>query len=517
MRPLVVVLAATVGLAVGAVSTWLVLRTAPPVVPTKANNSVLADKNVLYWYDPMVPAQHFDKPGKSPFMDMQLVPKVVGQGADSTASGVVQIDPRQLQNLGLRTARAQSGALTTTVSATGTVAFDERAVSVVQARSSGIVERLDVRAPMTVVKRGETLLTLIAPDWTAAQEEYLSLRRAKSAGLEQLQGAARRRLLLLGMGEGQIRSIERSEQAQTRIAITAPRDGVVTELSVREGAGVSVGAPLLHINGLDTVWVNASIPETQIGRVSSAASVVVELPAFPGERFEARIDALLPDLDAATRTQTARLALPNPSHRIAPGMFARVGFATSNERQAGVLVPTDAVIATGARSVVIVVEDEGHLRAQEVRIGEESGGKTEVIEGLKDGDSVVLSGQFLIDSEASLSGTLARLGGGADAGSAQGKADDSESEVYRAQGQVERVEGTRWTIATDAIPSLQMGAMTMTFDLATQAHSGDVRPGQRVSFAFVRHADGMFAITAMSVLGETPNPVLPKSGAGGKP
>ena len=336
MRTISVVLAALAGLAVGVAATWFFTHRARDAAQPSTPAS--ADKKVLYWYDPMVPDQHFDKPGKSPFMDMQLVPKYAG-GEPGDSAGVVQIDPRQVQNLGLRTAKASRGALTATIRTTGTVAFDERAVTVVQARVAGIVERLDVRAPLSAVKQGQALLTLLAPDWTAAQEEYLSLRRMHSTGLDELRDAARRRLLLLGMSEGQIRAIERGGQSQARITIAAPRDGVIGELSVREGATVMAGTPLLRLNGLDTVWINAAIPEAQIGRVTSASSVNVELPAFPGERFDGRIDALLPDIDPATRTQTARIVLDNPKHRLAPGMFAQIAFTGSNDRDR-VIAPT---------------------------------------------------------------------------------------------------------------------------------------------------------------------------------
>jgi len=316
-----------------------------------------------------------------------------------------------VQNLGVRTARAERGTLMSDVQATGTVAFDERAVTVVQARVAGIVERLDVRAPLSEVNQGQALLTLLAPDWTAAQEDYLSLRRSRAPGLDELRAASRQRLVLLGMSEEQIRAVEKSGQAQRRIAVTAPRSGVVGELTTREGASVAPGAPLLRINGLDTVWINAAIPETQIGRVTRAAPAAVEFPAFPGERFTGRIETLLPDIDAATRTQTARIVLRNPDHRLAPGMFARVQIGASSQA-AGVLVPSEAVIATGTRSVVIVGDGQGHFRAREVRVGAEANGITQIVDGLSAGESVVLSGQFLIDSEASLSGTLARLKGG---------------------------------------------------------------------------------------------------------
>ena len=405
MRPTPLILSAAAGLAIGIAATWFVMHRAAP-----SALSTLVDKQALYWYDPMVPDQHFDKPGKSPFMDMQLVPKYAGGSGD--AEGVVSIDPREVQNLGVRTAKAERGVLTTVVRATGTVAFDERAVAVVQARVAGIVERLDVRAPLTTVKQGQSLLTLLAPDWTAAQEEYLSLRRTHAQGLDEMRAAARQRLLLLGMSDAQVRAVESSGRAQTRITVTAPRNGVVSELSVREGATVAAGTPLLRISGLDTVWINAAIPEAQAGRVTPASSAEAEVPAFPGERFTGRIEALLPDLDAATRTQTARIVVANADHRLAPGMFARVEVSGSNAKVEGVLVPTDAVIATGTRNVVIVDDGKGRFRAQEVRAGDEANGKTQILDGIDDGESVVLSGQFLIDSEASLSGTLARLQGG---------------------------------------------------------------------------------------------------------
>lgn len=408
MKATRLILTGLFGLAIGIAATWFFLhRAASSAPPAPSSSSTSAEKKVLYWYDPMSPGQRFDKPGKSPTMDMALVPKyadAAGEGA-----GVVSIDPGQVQNLGLRTARAERGGLAATVRATGAVAFDERAVTVVQARVAGIVERLDVRAPLTAVKQGQALLTLLAPDWTGAQEEYLSLRRSNTQGLDELRAAARQRLLLLGMSEAQIRAVEQSGKAQTRIVVTAPRAGVIGELSVREGATVMAGTPLLRINGLDTVWINAAIPEAQIGRVTASSTVEARFPAFPGERFAGRIEALLPDIDAATRTQLARIVLENPAHRLAPGMFAQVDIAASTEGATGVLVPTDAVIATGMRHVVIVDSGQGKFRAQEVRVGDEANGKTQILEGLADGETVVLSGQFLIDSEASLSGTLARL------------------------------------------------------------------------------------------------------------
>jgi Cu(I)/Ag(I) efflux system membrane fusion protein len=410
MRTRHAVTLALAAFAFGAALAALLMQRPPPDPATRP-----ANRAVLYWYDPMAPQQHFDAPGKSPYMNMDLVPRYAGDASDPTArsgaaAGTVRIDPGVIQRLGVRTARAERGTVARPLRATGTIAFDERAVSVVQSRVAGIVVRLWVRAPLSEVARGDPLVTLIAPDWTAAQEEYLALRTAKAPGLDALRDAARRRLALLGMDEARIRAVERGGAAQAQITIAAPRDGVVTELAVRDGASVMAGAALATVSGIDSVWVNAAIGADDSGRVAPGARAVVTVDAFPDERFAASVEALLPNVDAVTRTQAARIVLPNPQRRLAAGMFARVEIEPAATSAASVLVPSEAVIATGARSVVIVDAGDGRFRAQEVRVGAEGGGKTAVLDGVREGDSVVLSGQFLIDSEASLSGALARLG-----------------------------------------------------------------------------------------------------------
>lgn len=501
--------------AIGAGATWLATRGAHPPMTHMASTPTDTDKKVLYWYDPMRPDVRFDKPGKSPYMDMPLKPKYAEGNGE--AEGVVRIDPRVVQNLALRTARAERGALRDTVRTTGTVAFDERAVILVQARVAGIVEQLDVRAPMTTVDQGQALLTLIAPDWTAAQQEYLSLRSARAQGLDEMRTAARQRLVLIGMTNAQIRAVEQTGQAQTRITVTAPRSGIVADLPIREGASVMAGTPLLRINGLDTVWINAAVPEGQLGRIAPHSTVMAELPAFPGERFSGRIETLLPDIDATTRTQPARIVLPNRDHRLTPGMFARVEITGASSKSDALLIPSEAVIATGLRKVVIVDVGQGRFRAQELRTGDEADGKVQVLEGLSDGEAVVLSGQFLIDSEASLTGTIARLTGSPASPPPPQQspaAPHAKQQVLRASGAVRSIEGERWTIAADPIASLGMGAMTMRFVVPNQLLSGDIRVGQRVNFAFTRRTDGEFEITDIAPRDErTPLP----GGEGGAP
>jgi Cu(I)/Ag(I) efflux system membrane fusion protein len=361
-------------------------------------------RRVLYWHDPMVPGQRFDKPGKSPFMDMELVP--VYADAAAADDGSVRIDPRVQQNLGVRVAEATLGRIAPSLDAVGSVAYNERDVAAVQARSNGYVERLHVRAPLDAVRAGQPLADLFVPDWVAAQEEYLAVRRMAATAPEGLREAARQRMRLAGMSEPQIARVERDGKSHARITVTAPIGGVVAELSVREGMTVMNGAPLFRINGLGTVWIHAEIPESMAAEVRRGTRAEARAIAFPDRVFTGTVTAILPEVNPATRTLKARIEVANPGGRLVPGMFARIAFATSAPREA-LVIPSEAVIRTGRRDVVMVARGDGKFAPVEVEIGAESAGKTEIRKGLQAGDKVVVSGQFLIDSEASLKGVEA--------------------------------------------------------------------------------------------------------------
>ena len=360
---------------------------------------------VLYYHDPMTPGTKFDKPAKSPFMDMMLVP-VYADGA--TDSGSVSVSPRVQQNLGLRTAVVVQGTLSPQISAVGSIAFNERDQAVVQARATGYVERLHVRATLDAVAKGQPLVALLVPDWVGAQEEFLSLKNMRGNELGALVDGARQRMRLLGMSDEQIAQVERSGKTQIRITIPAPIAGVVTELGVREGMAVAPGATLFRINGLSTVWANAEVPESQAASLRPGTTVQARSPAVPGATFEGKVQAILPDVNATTRTLKARVELANPKARLVPGMFVTMQFMNMHADKA-LLVPSEAVIMTGKRSVVMLSEGDGKYRPVEVEAGIESGGQTEIKRGLHAGERVVVSSQFLIDSEANLKGLEARL------------------------------------------------------------------------------------------------------------
>jgi Cu(I)/Ag(I) efflux system membrane fusion protein len=311
-------------------------------------------KKVLYWHDPMVPGQKFDKPGKSPFMDMQLVPVYAG---DENDEGKVSISARVQQNLGVRTAEVSSGRLAAPVEAVASVAYNDRDVALVQARSNGFVERLYVRAPLDPVRKGQPLAQMYVPEWVAAQEEFLSIKRMPDTG-GPLLDAARQRMRLVGMTEDQIRLVESTGKPHPRLTIAAPIGGVIAELGAREGMAVTMGASLFRINGLGTVWVNAELPENLMAMVRPGSAVEVRTAAMPGTVFKGKVNAILPEVNTATRTLKARIEVANPGERLVPGMFASVSFAGSVGKDV-LLVPSEAVIQTGTRSVVMVAQGDG--------------------------------------------------------------------------------------------------------------------------------------------------------------
>ena len=458
-------------------------------------------KKVLYWHDPMAPGQKFDKPGKSPFMDMQLVPVYADGGADE---GSVAISPRVQQNLGVRTAEVKQGVLSAEVEAVGSVAYNERDVAVVQARANGFLERLYVRAPLDPVRKGQPLAALYVPDWVAAQEEYLSAKRISAqsgvASLAGLGDAARDRMRLVGMNDDQIRAVETSGKVQPRLTITAPIGGVVGELTAREGMTVMAGAPLFRLNGLSTVWVNAEVAEGVAAQVRPGTPVEARASALPGAMFKGKVSAILPEVNPATRTIKARIELANPGGRLVPGMFATVSFAPAARKEI-LLVPSEAVIQTGKRSVVVVAQADGRFAPVDVEVGLDSNGQTEIRSGLQAGQKVVVSGQFLVDSEANLKASATRMSAmpGGEAASGAGAAPaPAAGAMHRGEGKVESIGKEEITISHGPIATLQWGAMTMGFKLPATGLPPRIAVGDAVSFEIRPTKEGSFEITSIA-------------------
>ena len=443
-------------------------------------------RKVLYWHDPMVPGQRFDKPGKSPFMDMQLVPVYADDGG---GEGGVAITPGVQQNLGIRMGEATKQTTSPVFETVGTVAYNERDVAVVQARASGFVEKLHVRATLDRVSAGQPLLDLYVPDWIAAQEEYLGIVRMKGASLESLREGAVQRMRLAGMEQAQIDRVVTTGRTQPRTTLVSPMAGVIAELQVREGMTVAIGTPLFRINGVATMWINADVPEPIAAQVRPGVPVEARTAALGEQTFRGKVGALLPEVNATTRTLKARIEIANPKGELVPGMFATVTFSPGKGREV-VVVPSEAVIRTGTRNVVIVAHagTDGRQRftPTEVEIGSDFEGRTEIRKGIEAGTQVVVSGQFLIDSEASLKSTETRLAAGTTPAAA----------VHRGEGKVEAVMPAAVTLSHGPIPSMQWGSMTMDFRLPKEGVKAPP-PGTPIEFEFTASPDGEYRITSI--------------------
>jgi Cu(I)/Ag(I) efflux system membrane fusion protein len=442
-----------------------------------SGNAKEAGQKVLYWHDPMMPNQHFDKPGKSPFMDMQLVPVFAGEGASSG----VKIDPGLQQNLGIRYATARRVDVATSFEAVGTTQFDESLADVVQSRVTGYIDRLYANAPMQRVSKGAPIASLFVPDWLAPQEEYLALRRG---GMDNtLLAASRERMRALSIPDAVVANLERTGRAQTHVTLSAPASGVITELNVRDGAMVVPGQTLAKIAGLSALWLVIDVPEALALQVKAGMNVDAVFAGDATQHFTGRIREVLPGISTGSRTLQARLAIDNKNLLLTPGMLmrARIGGATTASR---LVVPSEAVITTGKRSIVIVKQADGRLRPVAVTTGNDSGSDTEVLSGLSEGEQVVASGQFLIDSEASLKSVLPRL-------AADPTSDaPAVAQTYETTGKVEAVTSHDIIFSHQPVAALGWGAMTMSFGKPSATAFPDVKAGETVHFAFKQSEDG---------------------------
>lgn len=456
-----------------------------------SSNGVVQDgsgKTVKYWYDPMVPTQKFDKPGKSPFMDMMLEPKYANEGSNGEEGGVA-ISSQTAQNLGIRLERVQNAKFGESLSSVGRIEADERRFYAVQTRMPGFVEKLFVRAMGDPVRKGQKIAEIYAPEVLAAQQEYLtliSLNQVDTDGL--LKEAARNRLKLLGMSEGEIEVITRTGKASPRFGVYAPASGVLTEQGVREGAQLMSGTSLMQITDLSQVWLVAEIPERDAARLKPGLDAEVQLQSIVGETFKGKVSYLYPILNATSRTLQVRVELPNKENRLRPGMYGNVLF--TGQTYEALSVASESIIATGKRKIVIVKEENGY-RPVEITTGQERNNQTEILSGLSEGEEVVASGQFLIDSEASLSGVLARL-------SQQDKIMEQQMEMKSSMsmesmpvekmpkgiGKVVEVDAKagKVTLYHEPIEALGWPSMTMGFKVKDSKQLTTLKAGDSVEF-----------------------------------
>lgn len=454
------------------------------------------EREVLYYRNPMNPAITSPVPAKDE-MGMDYVP-VYADAAEE--SGVVNIDPAIVQNLGVRTAAATVAPLSRRIDTVGYVEYDEERVSHVHLRADGWIEDLRVKFVGERVEPGAALFSIYSPTLANAEEELLQALRV---GQAELIDASRERLRLLGVGDAQIREVERTRRAEPRTLVRAHHGGVVTELNVREGMFVTPATIVVTLTDLSSVWVIADVVERQSAWVEVGQNATVELPYRPGEVFEGRVEFVYPALDPKTRTLRARLRFDNPAEALKPNMYVNA------QIQAGpadmlLSIPQQALIRTGEANRVIVALGDGRFRAQDVVPGIESGDRVEIREGLTEGDQVVVSGQFLIDSEASVQASAMRFHSDVPQAKApaDGNTEATPAGAVWVAGTVTGVMAGHRMLTVDHAPVEELGwpAMEMDFTLTETAEWPDVEVGDEVHFSLVRDAGGDYRIDVVHVM-----------------
>lgn len=373
-----------------------------------AKNSGAAERKVLYWYDPMYPGTHFEKPGKSPFMDMDLVPRYSG---DDEGNGI-QIDPAQVQNLAVRTRKVQRGSLAFSRDIPANVVFNDYRMAKVQPRADGFVEKIHSFAVGDAIAQGAPLADITVPAWAADQSEYLLLK-SQNASRDILNGV-REKMRLTGMPEEMLSAVDKTGKVQTRMTLKAPVSGVVTSLNVYPGMNVSKDMVIAVIEGVDPIWVTANVPESDLHLLMGQNRLRITAQAYPDRVFTANSVTLLPKADQDTRTALLRLDVGNADGLLRPGMTVSIRLRGTGTE--ALLVPTQSVIDLGDEQRVVTRAPDGSFVPKTVRVLRSSRDETAIASGLEEGEEVVVSGLFLIDSEANLRGALEKMRGGDQAG-----------------------------------------------------------------------------------------------------
>ena len=479
-----------------------------------AGNSAEKERKLLYYRNPMGLPDMSPVPKKDP-MGMAYIPVYEGEAeAEPASANQIKISTDKVQKLGVRTEAASMKAIAKIVRAAGRIEPNERNVYLIAPKFEGYVERLHVNATGQAVGKGQPLFEVYSPELVSAQREYAiaaqgvqSLKGAQSdaqSGMKQLADSALMRLKNWDISEEQITALVKSGEARRTLTFRSPVSGIVTEKKALQGMRFMPGEMLYQITDLSSVWALADVFEQDIGQVKTGAKAKVKINAYPDKVFEGTIAYVYPTLKAETRTMQVRVELPNPGLLIKPGMFAQVELAVP-VRNNTVTVPVSAVIDSGTRRIVLVQVKEGSFEPREVKLGARSDDYVEVLDGVKNGELVVVAANFLIDAESNLKAAIGSFGNTAPGGGAGAKASEpaaanaSGGAGHKADGKVSGIDAKAGTVSIDHGPvaSLKWPAMTMEFKVANATLLKDLKPGAAVAFEFVERQPGEWVITGI--------------------
>lgn len=362
-----------------------------------------AARKPLYWVSPMNPNFRSDKPGKSP-MGMDLVP-VYADSNTRQQHADLHISPGMVSDLGVRTTEVERGTLAHALAAVGYVSYDEDSMIAIHTRADGWIEKLAIDSVGGRVHAGQLLYQLFSPKLATAEREYLI---ALAGGNAEMIAASAERLRALGFSDAQVKTLRLTRQVHDRVSRFADGMGVVVALGVREGAYVMPATPVMKLANLNNVWVLVEVDESNAALLAVGQQASAVLDAFPGRTWQGTVDYIYPDLDPVTRTVKVRLRFANPGERLRPNMYAHVSIQAQPQHGA-VFIPTQALIETGQSQRVVVALGNGDFDICPVRTGYQSGDSVQILEGLKPGQRVVVSAQFMLDSEANLDAAALRM------------------------------------------------------------------------------------------------------------
>jgi len=483
-----------------------------------ADQTVPAGRKILYYRNPMGLPDTSPVPKKDP-MGMDYIPVYEGEDQGKGSATQLRIGTEKVQKLGVRTEAAALRPLARVVRASGRIEPDERRVYSITPKFEGYVERLHVNATGQPVGRGQALFEVYSPELVSAQREYAIAAQGvrtlagtdAAAGMKQLAEASLQRLRNWDIPVEQVDALARTGEVRRTVTFRSPVAGIVTDKKAVQGMRFMPGDTLYQVTDLGTVWVIADVFEQDIGSLKPGAKATVRLNAYPDKAFSGTVTYVYPTLKAETRTVPVRIELPNPGQLLKPAMFAQVELAAGDARPV-LTVPDSAVIDSGTRRLVLVQVAEGRFEPREVKLGARGDSYLQVLDGVREGEQVVVSANFLIDAESNLKAAVGALSGHSGHGTPPAGAGAAASTTsapqppavtgaagHKGEGTVEDIDSKAGTLSLNHGPIATLGwpAMSMEFKVANDSLLRDLKPGAKVDFEFVERQQGEWVITSI--------------------
>jgi RND family efflux transporter MFP subunit len=481
------------------------------------------ERKVLFYRNPMGLPDTSPTPKKDP-MGMDYIPVYEGEQDDEPASAnQIKISTEKIQKLGVRTEAATLRNLDKVIRAAGRIEPDERRTYAISPKFEGYVERLHVNVTGQPVGKGQPLFEVYSPELVSAQREYAiavqgveslqGAERSTQDGMRQLADSSLARLRNWDISEEQVKSLAKSGEARRTLTFRSPVNGIVTEKKAVQGMRFVPGEALYQVTDLSSVWVIADVFEQDIGWIKPGAKTKVNINAYPDKTFEGTISYVYPTLNAETRTIPVRVELPNANSLLKPGMFAQLELPTA-VKGAVLTIPNSAVIDSGTRQIVLVQAKEGRFEPRDVKLGARSDERIEVLDGVREGEQVVVAANFLIDAESNLKAAVGSFGHSGHGGTAAPGKPAATTVGHQAAGKVEEVDTKAGTVSVTHGPvvSLKWPGMTMEFKAANEAILKQLKPGAAIDFEFVERGQGEWVITSVKLAGQPAGKANPHAG-----